>query len=408
MKVAVIGGGAAGMMAAITAAENGAKVTVYERNDRVGKKILATGNGKCNFSNILMQPAFFHGKNVDAAWNIIQNFDEKKVITFFENAGMLSKEKNGGLYPVSGQASTVLDILRAKLTALNIKVLTEQYVKDLVPEKGSSRIEVVTKTSEQVFDRVILTCGGAAAPKTGSDGNGLTLAKKLGHNLVPTVPALVQLKCGEPFFKSISGVRTDAALKLVIDGKEVAGESGELQFTDYGISGIVVFQLSRSAAYALKNKQKVEMYIDCLADYDEKTYEAFVSTRKKNLQNAHTVEEFFTGMLNKKLMLLFIKLAGLKPTDAYRNADKKKIDKVFTLCRSFPVNVVDTNSFENAQVTAGGVSLSEVTKDLESQKVKNLYFAGEILDVDGACGGYNLQWAWSSGYVAGKAASTEK
>lgn len=405
MKVAVIGGGAAGMMAAITAAENGANVTIYERNDRVGKKILATGNGKCNFSNIHMQPAFFHGKDVDAAWNIIQNFNEKKVITFFESAGMISKEKNGGLYPVSGQASTVLDILRTKLTVLNIKILTEQYVKDLVPEKGSSRIAVVTKTSKQVFDKVIFACGGAAAPKTGSDGNGLTLAKKLGHNLVPTVPALVQLRCPETFFKSISGVRTDATLTLVIDGKVVDAESGELQFTDYGISGIVVFQLSRTAAYALKKRQKVEIYIDCLSDYDEKTYEAFVSIRKRNLQNADTVEEFFTGMLNKKLMLLFIKLAGLKPTEAYRCADKKKIDKVFSLCRNFAVTIMDTNSFENAQVTAGGVALSEVTGTLESKKVKNLYFAGEILDVDGACGGYNLQWAWSSGYVAGKAAS---
>ena len=147
------------------------------------------------------------------------------------------------------------------------------------------------------------------------------------------------------------------------------------------------------------------MYIDCLSDYDEKTFESFVSARKKHLHNADTVEEFFTGMLNKKLMLLFIKLAGLKPSDAYRNADKKKIDKVFTLCKNFSVTVADTNSFENAQVTAGGISLSEVTQTLESKKIKNLFFAGEILDVDGACGGYNLQWAWSSGYVAGKAAS---
>ena len=254
MKVAVIGGGAAGMMAAITAAENGANVTIYERNDRVGKKILATGNGKCNFSNTHMQPAFFHGKDIEAAWNIIQKFDEKSVIAFFENAGMLTKERNGGLYPVSGQASTVLDILRAKLTTLNIKVLTEQYVTDLVLEKDGSHITVVTKNNKQVFDKVIVSCGGAAAPKTGSDGNGLTLAKKLGHNLVPAVPALVQLKCSDSFFKAISGVRTDATLKLVIDGKEVDSESGELQFTDYGISGIVVFQLSRTAAYALKNK----------------------------------------------------------------------------------------------------------------------------------------------------------
>lgn len=408
MKIAVIGGGASGMMAAVIAAENGADVTIYERNERVGKKILATGNGKCNFSNVNMQSSYFYSTNTDKVWTIIKQFDEKEVVTFFKKAGMLSKEKNGGLYPLSGQASTVLDVLRKKLSENNVRVLTEQYVKDIVPDKQTGRITVVTKTAQHIFDRVILTCGGQAAPKTGSDGNGYKLAKKLYHQIVPTVPALVQLKCSETYFKAISGVRTDATLHLMINGKETAYESGELQFTDYGISGIVVFQLSRIAAYALHQKQNVEIYIDCMSEYDDESYASLIKARKENLANAETVEDFFTGMLNKKLMLQFIKLAGLKPADSYKNADKKRIDKVFLLCRQLPVTVSDTNSFENAQVTAGGVPLSEVTDTLQSTKVNNLYFAGEILDADGLCGGYNLQWAWSSGYVAGKAASKTK
>lgn len=403
MKIAVIGGGASGMMAAITAAKNGADVTIYERNERVGKKILATGNGKCNYSNIYMEPAFFYGTNQNKAWEIIQQFDQNAVSAFFENAGMLSKEKNGGLYPLSGQASTVLDILRGQLLAHGVRIKTEQLVKELLPDSQSGCIQVITKSGKTVYDKVILSCGGAAAPKTGSDGNGYLLAKKLGHHIVPTVPALVQLKCAENYMKSISGVRTDAKLTLMIDGKEKTSESGELQFTDYGISGIVVFQLSRIAAYALNEKKKIEMYINCLADFDDASYQVFVTERKKKLKKAETVEDFFSGMLNKKLMLLFIKLAGLKPTESYGRADKKKIDTVFSLCRCFPVTICATNSFENAQVTAGGVSLMDLTNTLESKKVKNVYFTGEIVDVDGLCGGYNLQWAWSSGYVAGSA-----
>ncbi|MBO5167067.1 MAG: aminoacetone oxidase family FAD-binding enzyme [Lachnospiraceae bacterium] len=408
MKIAVIGGGAAGMMAAITAAENGAEVIIYERNDRVGKKILATGNGKCNFSNADMGPDYFYGNDKDRAWKVIEKFDEKKTVSFFENAGMLVKNRNGGLYPTSGQASTVLDILRQKLAAKNIKVITEQLVKEVQKEKNSEKIAVITKGTKAVYDRVIIACGGAAAPKTGSDGNGYRLAKNLGHSLVDTVPALVQLKCTEEYLKAISGVRTDAALELLIDGKKAGCESGELQFTDYGISGIVVFQLSRTAAYALKQKKKVTMYINCLPEFTDETYKSFIKERKQRLKDADTVETFFTGMLNKKLMLLFIKLAGLKTTDSYKKASQEKIDKVFALCRCLPMHVCDTNSFDNAQVTAGGIPLAEVSDNLESRKVKNVYFAGEILDVDGVCGGYNLQWAWTSGYVAGEAATKKQ
>ena len=405
MKIAVIGGGAAGMMAAITAAENGADVIIYERNDRVGKKILATGNGKCNFSNADMRPHYFYGNDKERAWKVIEKFDEKKTVSFFENAGMLVKNRNGGLYPTSGQASTVLDILRQKLAAKNIKVITEQLVKEVQKEKNGEKISVITKGTKAVYDRVIIACGGAAAPKTGSDGNGYRLAKGLGHSLVDTVPALVQLKCTEKYMKAISGVRTDAALELLIDGKKAGCESGELQFTDYGISGIVVFQLSRTAAYALKQKKKVTMYINCLPEFTDETYKSFIKERKQRLKDADTVETFFTGMLNKKLMLLFIKLAGLKITDSYKKAPQEKIDKVFSLCRCLPMHVCDTNSFDNAQVTAGGIPLAEVSDNLESRKIKNVYFAGEILDVDGVCGGYNLQWAWASGYVAGEAAA---
>lgn len=404
-NIAVIGGGAAGMMAAITAADAGANVTLYERNDRVGKKILSTGNGKCNFANRQLSSDAYFGGDRELISHVLNRLDVNGVVSFFEKAGMMVKDKNGYLYPASEQASTVLDILRMQLKAYGVKILCEQKVTKILPDISSDTIVIKTLEKETQYDRVVLACGGSAAPKTGSDGNGCMLAKELGHRIIPIVPALVQLRCKEDYLKAVAGVRADAKISLVVDGKIKVSESGELQLTDYGISGIVVFQLSRIAAYALQQKKKVDAYIDLLPDFTEEAYKEFVKQRKNCLSPKQTVEEFFTGMLNKKLMLLFIKLAGLKPTENIKQADKEKIDKVFAFCKHFPLTVNGTNSFDNAQVSAGGVALTEVTERLESKLHKGVFLAGEILDVDGKCGGYNLQWAWSSGYVAGKHAA---
>lgn len=403
LKIAVIGGGASGMMAAITAAREGAAVFLYEKKERVGKKLLATGNGKCNFSNRDLRRECYYGENREEAWKILSRFDANAAVAFFEEAGMLVKDKGGYLYPASEQASTVLDILRLLLQKEKVRVYTDCQVLSIKKEKQSG-VTVETQTKAVHYDRVILACGGRAAPKTGSDGDGYRLAAMAGHTLIPVVPALVQLHCKEHFVKACAGVRTQAHLSLMEDGRNVAEESGELQFTEYGISGIVVFQLSRLAAYGLLHKKKMEMYIDCLPAYSDEAYADFTKSRKAN-HTAETVEDFFTGMLNKKLMQAFIRLAGLKPEDSYRHAEEKKIDAVFALCKKLTLSLSGCHSFEHAQVCAGGIPLREVTESLESLFWKGLYMAGEMLDVDGICGGYNLQWAWASGYVAGKKAA---
>lgn len=404
-RIAVIGGGAAGMMAAITAGGMGAAVTLYERNDRVGKKLLATGNGKCNFSNADLKSSHYFSQDIQAAWAILKRFDNRAALHFFHNAGLMTKEKRGGLYPVSEQASVVLDILRLQLHKCGVEVRTESKVHKLQSLSEGS-VEVVTEKSREKYDSVILACGSKAAPKTGSDGNGYKLAESLGHSLVPVVPALVQLKCREAQLKSVAGVRAEAEISLLVDKKEVANERGELQLTDYGISGIVVFQISRMASYALLHKKNVMVYINFLPEYSEEEYQKWVTERKTSLNGGETVEEFFTGMLHKKLMIFLIRLAGLKPTENCRQASEQGIQKVFALCRRLPLQITGYNSFDNAQVCAGGIPLCEVSKDLESLKQRGIYFAGEILDVDGKCGGYNLQWAWASGYVAGKSAAS--
>lgn len=395
------------MMAAITAAREGADVTILEKNDRIGKKILATGNGKCNLSNLDFALSDYNSGKPERASAVFEQFGVEDTIRFFKTIGLFLKNKNGYLYPASEQAASVLDLLRYELQYAGVRILCNASVTKITGQTGNSRnrqgflVEWDSGTYE-TFDAVIIACGSKASPKTGSDGMGYTLAKQFGHTLIKPVPALVQLKCKENFFKSVSGVRCDAALTLMADTEEIVTERGELQLTDYGISGIPVFQFSRFAAYALEAKKSVTVKIDFLPDMEADDLKAMIKVRYA-VQNDRTLEEFITGILNKKLGMLFIKLSGHKADTPVSALSEKEINKLFLPMKQLTVTVTDTNSFANAQVCAGGVSMAEVTDSLESVIVPGLYFAGEVLDVDGRCGGYNLQWAWSSGYVAGHA-----
>ena len=405
IKIGVIGGGAAGMMAAITAARQGAKVTLIEGNPRLGKKILSTGNGKCNLGNRNLDVSQYYTEQPEMLERFLEQFNTWDTISFFQGLGVVLKEKNGYLYPASEQAAVVQDALRYELDSLHVEEILECKVNGLKRDKQTGMILVDAQGASYAFDRVILACGGQAAPKTGSDGSGYELAKQLGHSLVPVVPALVQLRCREAYMRNVAGVRADAEISVLSGGKCVAKERGELQLTDYGVSGIPIFQLSRVVNYILKKQSEVELVIDCLPDYTEQEYEQLKTSRSLLLQGERNVEEFFTGMLHKKLMVLFIRLAGLNPRESAFQAQPGMMEKVYLNCRQWHLHVTGSNSFDNAQVCAGGVPLDEVTVGLGSKKVPGIYFAGEILDVDGKCGGYNLQWAWCSGYLAAMAAS---
>lgn len=402
--VGIIGGGAAGMMAAISAARQGASVTILEGNDRLGKKLLATGNGKCNLGNSMLNVEKYYTEHPQKLEDFFYKFGVDDTISFFQGIGLMLKDKNDYLYPACEQASAVLDVLRYEIAALGIRLVTGCKVQQVLLGQKKSLITVKSGDKTFDFDRVIIACGGKAAPRTGSDGSGLDLAKQMGHSIRPTVPALVQLKCSEAYLKAVSGVRADARIRVITDGGCIADERGELQLTDYGISGIPVFQLSRQINYILREQKEVEITIDFLPEYTPEEY-TLLQTGRKLLMSDRTVEEFFTGMLHKKLMLQFIKMAGLKPNEQVEAADGEKIAKVYVLCREWTLHINGHNSYENAQVCAGGVPLDEVTEYFESKKVSGIYFAGEILDVDGRCGGYNLQWAWTSGFLAGKAAA---
>lgn len=401
-SVGIVGGGAAGMAAAVTAAGQGAMVTILEGNDRLGRKILSTGNGKCNLGNENLGPENYYTESPAVLDACLKRFDTRSTVAFFREMGLTVKSRNGYLYPLSEQAASVLDVLRYEVRRLGVEVIPECRVRHV--DSGKSWIRVSWDGAYRDFDRVIVACGGRAAPKSGSDGSGYRIAESLGHRLVPVVPGLVQLRCGEDYFKSVAGVRAEAMVTLWNRGKQIAGERGELLLTDYGISGIPVFQLSRRANYILRDRGIPEVRVDFFPDCSAEKFEELIRERKK-LGKGRTVEEFFAGMLHKKLMLLFLRLAGLRASEDAQTADPEKLDRVYRLCRQWQVSVTGSNSYEHAQVCAGGVSLEEVTQDLESKKVPGIYFAGEILDVDGKCGGYNLQWAWCSGHIAGMAAS---
>ena len=408
-KVAVVGGGAAGMMAAVQAAYAGARVTVYERNDRVGKKILSTGNGKCNFSNEDMRAACYYGSGAGYVDGFYKQFGVAETKAFFRELGMRIKDRNGYLDPASEQAATVLDVLRYEMERLGIEICAGCRVTGIDgPGNPGCRLTLETETAaykKRTYDAVILACGGRAAPKTGSDGTGLAMAKRLGHRIVPTVPALTALRCRETFWKQVAGVRCEARLMLYIDGNAVSSVQGELQLTDYGISGIPVFQFSRIAAYALQEGRTVTVKIDLMPDPGAAdTQEAFWAQRWER-QKRQSMEQFVTGTVNKKVGLLLLKLAGIRETETVCEIEGARRRKLEQLFHAFEVTVKGTNSFEQAQVCAGGVDFAEVTDRLESVRRPGLFFAGEMLDIDGICGGYNLQWAWSSGAVAGRAAA---
>lgn len=403
-RIAIIGGGASGMVAAITAAREGAKVVIIEQKDRIGKKILSTGNGRCNLTNEYMVPECFHGGNPKLVKNVLKKFDVNDTLEFFEKLGLVTKIKHGGyIYPYSEQATTVLDLLRMELERLQVNVMLN--TKAISIQKRSRDFLIETNDQSVKCDALILAAGGKASSVLGSDGSGYALAKSLGHTMVPVLPALVQLKCKGSFFKQLSGIRTEAYIKVAIGEETVAEDRGELQLTNYGISGIPVFQISRSVSYALYEEKKVAVEIDFIPSMESETLYAFFKTRIKT-HRTQTAFDYMVGMFHKKLNRVLLKRAGIAPETNVSELTEANLNGLVQACKAFRVQVEDTNSFEHAQVCAGGINASEVDiATLESNCTPGLYLSGEILDVDGICGGYNLQWAWSTGYIAGMHAS---
>ena len=418
-KVIVAGGGASGLAAAVTAAENGAKVTVLEHKDRVGKKILMTGNGKCNLTNM----SDVHGKyyssdtaSLEQIYDTLVRFDAQETRKFFQRLGLYTKEKrDGGVYPVSEQASIVLNVLRSACGRLGVTIRTDCALTAVLPKKngGIARVMQEGRNAQEIaYDRLILATGGKAAPVSGSDGSGYALAKSLGHRIIEPLPALVQLRCEGGFFKALSGVRAQGTVRLLIDGTEIAAETGELQLTDYGISGIPVFQLSRLASRALYDGKRCEASLDFISyifgsnALDSRKIDSKIE-ENMNFFPDKTVEEYLSGLVHKKIAAVVCKQNGIAAGVTIRQAGEEKVRRCIKLLSDFRVRVAAPKSFDSAQVCCGGVALQEVDEHFMSRRCHGLYLAGELLDCDGICGGFNLQWAWATGHIAGEAAARQ-
>jgi len=393
------------MIAAISARRLGADVTILEKNPRVGKKILATGNGRCNFTNINADVTYYHGNNPKFTYSALSNFTVDDTIRFFEKLGIAHKiEDFGKAFPMSDQASSVLDVFLYELNQLGVNVVCDANVKD-IRKNGQFLIEL---EDGKVYkgDRVIITTGGKAMPSSGSDGNGYDLAARLGHTIIDIFPALVQLKLEGPFFKRLDGVKFIGTAEIIHNNKSVAIDRGDILFTNYGVSGPPILQISRKAGELLKAGQEAYLKITIM-DMMPKDELRTLLKKRWQISSSKPLDFSLVGLINKRLIPVVLMEAGIN--DAGRpvaSLSAKEQERIVDILTDWRFKIRGTRSWPSAQVTAGGVDTKEISQDtMESKLVEGLFFAGEIIDIDGQCGGFNLQWAWSSGYIAGQNAA---
>ena len=411
MEIAVIGGGASGMMAAITAASMGAEVRLLEGGSLLGKKILSTGNGRCNLSNRSLDPSLYQGSFRRHASLLLKEYGVEETLAFFHGIGIptvtaaSARGNDAWVYPSCKEASAVRMALEIECERQGAASLLNRKILQIRKQEG--RFILTDEQGEELCaDRVILASGGKAMPKTGSDGSGYALAQQAGHSLVAPLPALGPLISDSPHLKNISGLRAEGLLSLWVDGGEIAREFGEIQFTDYGLSGIPVFQLSGRAVRELVADHKVEILVDFQPELSREELLMTLSdrVRRRSQRESGTL---LLGLVPSKLVPVLLKESRIPLHVPCSEIPQNSLVRLTDLLKRFAFSITDARDFDAAQLTSGGIPATEVSLNLESIKVKGLYFAGEILDLDGPCGGYNLQWAWSSGHAAGKAAARE-
>lgn len=405
IEVLVLGGGASGMMAAIMAAREHAHVMILEKKNRLGKKLLATGNGRCNFTNKVQKKECYRGKDANFAWNAMQHFSAEDAIEWFDQIGILATDKNGYMYPAANQATVVLHALENELKRQKVEVKLEEAV--LSVQKDSKRNDGFVVTTDQdsyIAKRVIVATGGMAAPVHGSTGDGYEFAAAFGHQLVLPASALTSVVLEGNFMKKWSGIRIQGEVFLYDQDDELlAKDRGEIQMAAYGISGIPVFQVSRFAAVELQKKRKPYLVLDSMPDHSKEWIVKQI-VRRAEWNPKQSFGDLIEGLLPDKLGLVLLQQCHIDPASKAEQCLPKKIQQLAQKIKHNVLTIKEVSSFEKAQVTAGGLATGQVDPDtMESKLCKGLYFTGELLDIDGICGGYNLQWAWTSGYLAGKA-----
>lgn len=399
MKIGIIGGGASGLITAIFSKDESNEVIIFERNKECGKKILVTGNGRCNYWNKDQSLIHYQSENADLINELIDFKTDDLVLNFFSKLGIIPKVKNGYYYPFSNQASTIKNSLLQEVKRKNIQIKNEFLVTDITYQ--NNKFFVSSSSEEIVVDKLVIATGSYAAPKTGSDGMGYAFLKRLGHAIVQPLPALVQLRTNGDYLKIWAGVRTDVKVTLYEDNQKIREEWGEIQLTNYGLSGICIFNLSNRVARGLRENKNEDIYIDFMPFINIDKKEWFIN--QSNLTNKN-IGDLLLSVLNEKIIEVIFGLLKIDSSQLFTSLDVTKQNKLIELCTNFKVTVAATNTFNEAQVCSGGVSLEEINLEtMESKIINNLYVVGELLDITGDCGGYNLGIAWRTGMKAGLA-----
>lgn len=408
-EIIIIGGGASGLVAAINIARKGKKVTILEKNSACGKKILATGNGRCNYFNEDQNINHYRSKNHELINSVINQKNLDEVLSFFDSIGIVPKIKNGYYYPNSNQAVSIQNALLIEAKNLNIDIKTDTTVFNIKNEKDENQnniFNVITNQGNFYARKVILATGTKASVKTEENTLGYEFSKKFGHSCIKVLPALVQLRGNEKYFKEWNGIRIDASITLYDNNSNVIKkEIGEIQLTDYGISGICAMNLSGRVSRMVSEGKRPYVsinFLDSLNIDDENKAKEFIDNRNKAIKNRNIVE-LLEGIINYKLLNVLLKNLNIsnKCTWDEISFDNKK-QFILSLI-NLKINITGTNSFDKSQVCSGGIPLNEIDLNtMESKIIKGLYIIGELLDVDADCGGYNLTWAWTTGIISSK------
>ena len=399
--VIVIGGGAAGMVAAISSVRKGAKTAIVERLPRVGKKILVTGNGRCNLSNANLSKKKYHGTDPSFIGYTFSQFSGTQILEFFEELGILHKvEDEGKVYPRCDQAGAVLDVLRYECQRLGVEELCDREVSEIAKQDG--KFEIHIQNGEKfVCDRVIVTTGGKASPQFGSNGSGFELASKLGHTIFEPFPSLVQIKLEDEYLNHLNGIKVDARVSLYANESHIDTQEGEVLFAKYGMSGIPILQLSRYLHHPELKAQELVLHVDLFPELQFHDLKKLILERSKKL-HYKSIQDSMIGLINKRMIHVILSITAIEKDKLCSELNSVEVDALTNQLKDRRFQINGTLSWRDAQVTAGGVSTQEIDKHtLESKIVPGLFFAGEMIDIHGDSGGYNLAWAWASGYVAG-------
>ena len=394
----IIGAGAAGLCAAIVRARTGQKITLLEQNSKVGKKILVSGNGKCNIDNRYIDARRFHSQNPSFIEKVLQGYGFNVVEEFFTSLGLeLIEGKEGKIFPLSLQASSVVELLEYEAKRAGVEIICDCAVKGIDKEEEVFTLETSqgTKTCKQV----LLANGSPAAPQLGGSDSGYAFATKLGHTLIPRHPSLVQLCSEETWVKACAGVKVAGLAKLYANGEYITEKKGDLLFTNYGISGLAILDLSREVSTRLANFDYCELNLDLMPDYSKEKLTNLLLGRMQS-ENIKPITLWLQGIINKKLIHIILEQSKCK-AKIESDLNRKEINKIVHSIKNLKLSISDTKGFQGAEVSTGGINTTEVNpQTMESKLVKNLFFAGEILDVDGDRGGFNFHFAWVTGMRA--------